>query len=64
MGANGLQTWEQIALGAIVVAVLFFMVPRIKGAMARSEGQPKDWKGVLIPIGLVVLFVVFLVSLV
>lgn len=63
MGAGDLQLWEQVAVGAIIVAVMFFMFPRISASMKQSKDQPRDWQGFLIPIGLVVLFVVFLISL-
>ncbi|MCP5142842.1 MAG: hypothetical protein H6926_01100 [Chromatiales bacterium] len=57
-------TWEKI-LGAILVAgLLFFMWPGVKAAMARSREAPKDWNGMLIPLGAVVLFVIFLIAMV
>jgi len=65
MGAGELALWEQIALGAIIVALMFYLFPRIKGAKQRSDAsdQPQDWMSVLIPIGLVVLFVIVLIQL-
>ncbi len=58
-----MQTWEQIALGAVIVVVLFLGLPRIKASMQAAEGKPKDWAGVIVPIVIVVLFVFLLVQL-
>ena len=56
-----MQLWEQILLGAVAVLIIFWFRPGIKAALKRSEeAEDKDWKGVLIPLALVVLFVVFL----
>ena len=65
MGNEELALWEQIALGAIIVALMFYLFPRIKGAKQRSDesDQPNDWMSVLVPIGIVVLFVIVLVQL-
>jgi len=60
-----LSTWEMIALGAIAIGVIFWFRPGIRAALRQSrENQNKDWAGALIPIGLVVLFVILLISLV
>jgi hypothetical protein len=57
--------WESLALGALAVAVIFFFGPGVKQAFKQSsESTGKDWTGVLIPIGLVVLFVILLVVMV
>jgi hypothetical protein len=58
------STWESLLLGAIAVLVIFWMKPGIKVAMAQSRRAPTDWRGVLVPIGLVVLFVIFLIAMV
>ena len=58
-----MELWEQILVGAIGLLVIFMFRPGIKAAFERSrEAEDKDWKGLLIPIGLVVLFVVFLLA--
>ncbi len=58
-----MELWEQILIGAIGLLVIFMFRPGIKAAFERSrEAEDKDWKGLLIPIGLVVLFVVFLLA--
>jgi len=57
--------WESLALGALALGVIFFFGPGVKQAFKQSrESTSKDWTGVLIPIGLVVLFVVLLVAMV
>jgi hypothetical protein len=56
--------WEQILLGVLALIVLFWMGPGVKSAMERSRSAPRDWPGVLIPVGLVLLFVVFLIAMV
>lgn len=56
--------WEQIALGGIALLILFVMLPGIKASFARSKDMEKDWAGALIPIGAVVLFVIFMVAMV
>jgi len=58
-----MQTWEQVALGAVIVVVLIMGFPRIKASMKEAEGKPKDWAGVIVPVVIVVLFVVLLIQL-
>ncbi len=52
--------WESVVLGIIVLGVLFVFVPNIRSSMIRNRDVPSDWKAVIVPMGLVVLFVVFL----
>jgi hypothetical protein len=54
--------WTKIGLGAIALAILVFVAPGLKGALRQSQEAEKDWKGLLVPIALVVLFVIFLIS--
>ncbi len=57
--------WEKILLGVLVLVVVLWFRPGIKAALQRSrEAENKDWKGVLLPIGAVVLFVLLLIMLV
>jgi hypothetical protein len=56
--------WEQILLGVLALLVLFWMGPGVKAALERSRDAPRDWQGVLIPLGLVLIFVLFLISMV
>ena len=56
--------FEQILLGILATGVLFLFWPGAKAMMQKSrEAENPDWSGVLIPIGIVVLFVVFLMVL-
>lgn len=58
------ETWELLAIGAVVLIVLLLFRPGLKEAFKQSkEAESKDWAGVLLPIGLVVLFVILLISL-
>ena len=53
-----------IAIGAVVVVVLLLFRPGLKQALKQSqEATNKDWAGLLLPIGLVILFVILLISL-
>ncbi len=61
---GALSTWEMIALGAIALIVIFLFVPGIKKIQEDSQKAEKDWKGVLLPIGAVVLFVILLIAIV
>ncbi|MBV1898459.1 MULTISPECIES: hypothetical protein [Cycloclasticus] len=53
--------WEQLALGALALLVIFWFRPGIKAALKQSEEAEKDWAGILLPIAAVILFVIFLV---
>lgn len=54
--------WEQVMLGIAAFAIVFFFWPGAKKAIEQSkQAENPDWKGALIPIGMVILFVVFLV---
>jgi hypothetical protein len=60
-----LSTFEMIMLGAVVLGVLFWVGPGIKGALQQSrEAEKKDWAGFLLPIIIVVIFVFFLIKMV
>lgn len=54
--------WEQILVGVLVLLVLLWFRPGIRESMKRSrEAQERDWNAVLLPVGLVVLFVLLLI---
>ncbi len=56
-----MAAWEQVLLGVGALVLVFFFWPGAKAAMAKSrEAENPDWKGALIPIGVVVLFIVLL----
>ena len=59
-----MAVWEQALLGIGAVVLLFFFWPGVKAAMQKSrEAENPDWKGALLPIGIVVLFVILLVTI-
>lgn len=55
---------EMIVLGALVVLLLFWTKPGLKTALERSKQAPADWQSLVLPLGLVVLFVLFLIMMV
>ena len=58
-----MNLWEQILLGMVAVIVTFLFWPGIKKAIEQSKNvENPDWAGALIPIGVVVLFILFLIS--
>ena len=57
--------WWEILLGGVAALLLILWFrPGIKAAMERSKTAKKDWPAMLIPIGLVVLFVILLIQVV
>lgn len=56
--------WEILLGGLAAVLVILWFRPGIRAAIERSRTARKDWPAVLIPLGLVVLFVLLLVQLV
>lgn len=59
-----MSTMEHLVLGALAILLLLWMQPGIKAAIARSSRITSDWQSVILPIGLVVMFVLFLISMV
>jgi hypothetical protein len=60
-----MSTWEMVLLGAITVLVLLWFGPGVNTLLEQSrQAEHRDWRGVLVPIALVVLFVLLLISLV
>ncbi len=60
-----LAGWEKILLGLFAVVFLVWVVPGLKNSFQQGDEQKeKDWKGALIPLALVILFVLFLISMV
>ena len=58
-----MELWEQLLLGLFALLIIFWFGPGAKRALTESrKAEPGEWKGVLIPIALVVLFVIFLIS--
>jgi threonine/homoserine/homoserine lactone efflux protein len=58
-----LSIWENLLLGVLVLGVVFWMWPGIGNAMQMSRKAESDWASFWVPIGGVVLFVIFLVML-
>ncbi len=59
-----METWEAVLTGVLVLLVLLWFVPGVKESVRHSpRGTADDWKGLLFPIGLVVLLVVLLLAL-
>ncbi|MCK4840698.1 MAG: hypothetical protein KAT04_02310 [Methylococcales bacterium] len=56
--------WENLLLGVMVLGVIFWMSPGIKSSMKASHNADSDWMSVLVPVGLVVMFVIFLIAVV
>jgi hypothetical protein len=55
--------WEQILLGMAALVLLFLFWPGVKAAMQKSkEAENPDWQGALLPIGIVILFVILLIT--
>ncbi|MCZ7597783.1 MAG: hypothetical protein M5U09_08685 [Gammaproteobacteria bacterium] len=59
-----METRQQIILLLIAGVVAFLFFPGVKRMLDQSEKAEKDWPAVLIPLGLVVLFVILLIMLV
>ena len=58
------SVWEQVLIGVVVLLVLLWISPGLKNAFKeRREASQAEWMGVLIPIGLVALFVILLIAL-
>lgn len=59
-----MSLWENLLLGVMVIGIIFWMRPGIKASMQQTREAKPDWMGVLVPVGLVVMFVVFLIAMV
>lgn len=60
-----METWMKIASAIALGLMLVFLFPRAKQMMTESPAaQRGDWKAALLPIVAVVLFVIFLMSVV
>lgn len=53
--------WETILVGLIALLVIFWFSPGIKSAIERGRRAEADWGAALVPLGLVALFVFFLI---
>jgi len=60
-----MDTWMKVSYALILGMMLVFLWPRAKAMMSNSPKAEKgDWRSVAIPLLGVVLFVLFLISMV
>jgi hypothetical protein len=60
-----MATWEMLLLGVMLVLVLFWMGPGVKATLEKSrQAETRDWAGLLLPLAVVILFVLFLIAMV
>jgi hypothetical protein len=61
---NQMPVWEQVLIAVVTVLVVLWVRPGLKAALKQSrQAQHKDWQGLLLPLGLVILFVLLLIAL-
>ncbi len=58
------STWESLLIGLMALGIIFWMKPSIKATFEKSREAKSDWMGLLVPIGFVVMFVIFLVAMI
>ncbi len=64
MTMGGPDLLEMLLLGGLALVLVFWFGPGIKQAVEESRrAENPDWRGALIPLGLVVLFVILLIYL-
>ena len=57
--------WMKILSALLIGAMLVFLLPRAKHMLQNSpKAGEGDWKAVLIPLALLVLFILFLITIV
>ncbi len=60
-----MDLWMKIGSAVLLVAMLAILIPRARQMMTQSpKGSTSQWVSVLIPVGIVVLFVLLLMQLV
>lgn len=60
-----LALWEKILLGGLVVLFLLWFGPGAKVALERSrKATAQDWKNLLWPVVLLIIFVILLIAMV
>ena len=58
------NTWEALLVGALVALLLLWLGPGLRRSVAKTpRASAADWRGLLLPLGLVGLFVLLLVLL-
>jgi hypothetical protein len=59
-----MPVWEQLLIAAVTILVVLWVRPGLKAALKQSrQAQHKDWQSLLLPLGLVMLFVLLLIVL-
>ena len=59
-----MPVWEQALIAVVTVLVVLWFRPGLKVALEQSrQAQHKDWQSLLLPLGLVILFVLLLIAL-
>jgi hypothetical protein len=62
---NQMPVLEQVLIVVVTVLVVLWVRPGLKAALKQSrQAQHKDWQSLLLPLGLVILFVLLLIALV
>jgi hypothetical protein len=62
---NQMPVLEQVLIVVVTVLVVLWIRPGLKAALKQSrQAQHKDWQSLLLPLGLVILFVLLLIALV
>lgn len=59
-----MSIWQVLLIGGIAALVLFMFGPGVRRTLEESRNAPKDWPAVILPLGLVILFVLFLIAMV
>lgn len=61
---EAMSTWEMILVGLVAIFVILWFRPGIRGAFQHAKQvEQKDWKGFLLPIAVVFLFVMLLLAI-
>ena len=59
-----LETWEALLVGALVVLLLLWLGPGVRKTLTSTpRASAADWRALLLPLGMVGLFVLLLVLL-
>ena len=57
-----METWMKIAFAIPLILMIVYLFPRVNQMLKNSpKASGRDWMDVLLPIGGVILFVVFLI---
>ncbi len=55
---------ESLFLGLMAIGIIFWMKPGIKNSIQIGKNADSDWMGLMLPLGFVLIFVVFLIAMV